>query len=79
MADQKARMIPGVGMLQPDEHWDMLEELQGDVKKVQEVIRRVEKLALAATINVKQNPDLAIRQLDQVNEGIDLLKRLWGA
>lgn len=73
-----ARYVPGVGFLQPDEHWNMLEELSGDARKVQEVLRRIEQLALRATINIKESPALALVQMDQVNEGIDLLKRLWG-
>jgi len=73
-----ARFVQGVGMLQPDEHWNMLEELSSDANKVTEVIKRVQRLALEATINIPQNPHLAIRQMDQVNEGVDILVRLWG-
>jgi len=73
-----ARWVPGVGLLQPDEHMNIMEEVNGDVAKVKAIIAKIEKLALQATINIRNNPGLAIRQMDEVNEGIDLMKRLWG-
>lgn len=78
MADTSGRFVPGIGFVQADEHFNIMEDLVSDTRKVKDVILRVQRLALEATVNIKENPAKAVVQLDQVNEGIDLLVRLFG-